>query len=45
MTCSVVADTNGVWLSINPAWTTILGWHEEEVVGRTSAWLEHPERP
>ncbi|MEA1834795.1 PAS domain S-box protein [Methylobacterium durans] len=38
-----VADSNGVWLSINPAWTMILGWEAEEIVGRTSEWLEHPE--
>ncbi|MGX7705488.1 PAS domain S-box protein [Methylobacterium sp. Gmos1] len=38
-----VADADGVWLSVNPAWTAILGWQPEEVVGRTSAWLEHPE--
>ena len=38
-----VADTDGVWLSVNPAWTTILGWRANEVVGRTSEWLEHPD--
>ncbi|TGD94819.1 hybrid sensor histidine kinase/response regulator [Methylobacterium nonmethylotrophicum] len=38
-----VADADGVWLSVNPAWTATLGWQPEEVVGRTSAWLEHPE--
>ena len=38
-----VADADGVWLSVNPAWTAILGWQPEEVVGRTSGWLEHPE--
>ena len=38
-----VADSEGVWRSVNPAWTAALGWREEEIVGRTSAWLEHPE--
>ena len=38
-----VADSGGVWLSINPAWTRILGWTERELVGRTSEWLEHPQ--
>ncbi|SFB57096.1 GAF sensor hybrid histidine kinase [Rhizobium sp. NFR07] len=38
-----VADRNGVWLSINPAWTTTLGWPQEEIVGKTSEWLEHPD--
>ena len=39
----LVADTAGVWLSVNPAWTACLGWTAEELVGRTSEWLEHPE--
>nr|WP_281367503.1 response regulator [Sphingomonas chungangi] len=38
-----VADQNGIWLSINPAWTRVLGWEADEVIGRTSEWLEHPE--
>ena len=38
-----VADENGVWLSVNPAWTRTLGWSESEILGRTSAWLEHPD--
>jgi PAS domain S-box-containing protein len=38
-----VADETGVWISINPAWTDALGWHAEEILGRTSEWLEHPE--
>jgi PAS domain S-box-containing protein len=39
----LVADTNGVWLAASPAWTEILGWSEEELVGSTSEWMEHPE--
>ena len=38
-----VADSQGVWLSVNPAWTTILGRSAEEIIGRTSEWLEHPD--
>ncbi|MFC4166968.1 PAS domain S-box protein [Teichococcus aestuarii] len=38
-----VADAHGVWLSVNPAWTDKLGWSREEILGRTSEWLEHPE--
>jgi len=37
-----VADPQGVWLSVNPAWTQVLGWSEDELVGKTSEWLEHP---
>ncbi|MGI4857327.1 MAG: PAS domain-containing protein, partial [Janthinobacterium lividum] len=38
-----VSDRHGVWVSINPAWERILGWTPEHVLGRTAAWLEHPE--
>ncbi len=38
-----VADAQGVWQSVNPAWTALLGWSEEELVGRTTEWLEHPD--
>jgi len=38
-----VADTDGVWLSVNPAWTTILGWEEQEIVGQTTRSLQHPD--
>jgi PAS domain S-box-containing protein len=38
-----VADRDGVWLSVNPAWMRILGWSAKTLVGRNSAWLEHPE--
>ncbi len=39
----LVADQDGVWLSVNPAWTTTLGWSHEDLVGKTSEWLEHPD--
>ncbi|MET0427957.1 MAG: ATP-binding protein, partial [Microvirga sp.] len=38
-----VADANGVWVSINPAWRRILGWEANEIIGKTSEWLEHPD--
>jgi PAS domain S-box-containing protein len=39
----VVADSNGVWQTVNPAWTRTLGWSEAELLNRTSEWLEHPD--
>ncbi len=39
----LVADRAGVWLSVNPAWTAALGWSREEMLGKTSEWLEHPD--
>nr|WP_291846827.1 PAS domain-containing sensor histidine kinase [Bradyrhizobium sp.] len=38
-----VATADGIWISINPAWTKILGWVPEEILGKTSEWLEHPD--
>src|SRR6202022_1052301 len=39
----VVADRNGVWRTVNPAWTKTLGWNEAELLNQTSEWLEHPD--
>jgi PAS domain S-box-containing protein len=39
----VVADRDGVWRTVNPAWTQTLGWSEAELLDRTSEWLEHPD--
>src|ERR1700676_339450 len=39
----VVADRNGVWRTVNPAWTKTLGWNEAELLNRTSEWLQHPD--
>jgi PAS domain S-box-containing protein len=39
----LVADGNGVWQTVNPAWTRTLGWSEAELLSRTSEWLEHPD--
>ncbi|MGE0719138.1 MAG: PAS domain S-box protein, partial [Alphaproteobacteria bacterium] len=38
-----VAEAGGVWRSVNPAWTRVLGWEASEIVGRTADWLEPPE--
>lgn len=38
-----VANNEGVWLSINPAWQRVLGWAPDKIIGRTSEWLEHPD--
>lgn len=37
-----VAAADGTWISVNPAWTKILGWLPDEIRGKTSEWLEHP---
>jgi len=39
----VVADLDGRYLSVNPAWTTALGWSEAELLGKSSQWLLHPD--
>src|SRR6201996_2756998 len=39
----LVADHSGRWLNASPAWTRILGWSEQELVGRPSEWMEHPD--
>ncbi len=39
----VVADRNGIWRTVNPAWTKTLGWSEAELLNRSSEWLEHPD--
>jgi PAS domain S-box-containing protein len=37
-----VARLDGTLLSVNPAWERILGWTEEELVGRVAAEIKHP---
>jgi PAS domain S-box-containing protein len=39
----LVADRNGIWRTVNPAWTWTLGWSEAELLNRTSEWLVHPD--
>ncbi len=38
-----VASKNGTLISINPAWSHVLGWTIEEIIGRTTRWLQHPD--
>ncbi|MET0877203.1 MAG: PAS domain S-box protein [Tardiphaga sp.] len=37
-----VADANGVWISVNPAWERTLGWLPDDIRGRTLEWLQDP---
>ncbi|HEX2528507.1 MAG TPA: response regulator [Geminicoccus sp.] len=39
----LVTDRRGVFTSVNPAWPRLLGWTEEELLGRTAEWLLHPD--
>ena len=39
----VVTDAGGTILNVNPAWTATLGWPADELVGKASAWLIHPD--
>jgi PAS domain S-box-containing protein len=38
-----IADLNGVWRSVNPAWGSTLGWDVADILGRTSEWITHPD--
>jgi PAS domain S-box-containing protein len=33
----------GNFLKVNPAWTATLGWHESELLGKSSQWMIHPD--
>jgi PAS domain S-box-containing protein len=39
----VITDLEGKFLKVNPAWTTTLGWHESELLGKSSQWMLHPD--
>jgi len=39
----VVTDSEGKYLSVNPAWTATLGWPDADLIGKTSEWLLHPD--
>jgi PAS domain S-box-containing protein len=39
----MVSSAAGIILSVNPAWTSVLGWHEEELVGASIFDFIHPE--
>lgn len=38
-----VLDHQGVLLNVNPAWGSLLGWSEEQLTGRNSEELVHPD--
>ncbi|HSI17365.1 MAG TPA: PAS domain-containing protein [Sphingomonas sp.] len=38
-----IVDAEGIFLAVNPAWTRILGWAPEEVVGRHHIGFSHPD--
>jgi PAS domain S-box-containing protein len=38
-----VSNFEGYFLSVNPAWTELLGWTEEEICGMHVAELRHPD--
>ncbi len=39
----LVADLQGAILSVNPAWTALLGWTQDELLGRAFFDLLHPD--
>ncbi|MGP9820232.1 PAS domain S-box protein [Salinarimonas sp. NSM] len=39
----VVMDVDGTFVSVNPAWTRVLGWEPEEIVGRRHRRFKHPD--
>ena len=38
-----VANAEGEWVSVNPAWQRILGWSPDEIVGQRAELLLHPD--
>jgi PAS domain S-box-containing protein len=38
-----IADMDGSYLSVNPAWKALLQWSDLELIGQSAAWLVHPE--
>lgn len=38
-----VLDHKGILRNVNPAWQTLLGWSEEQLIGRNSEELVHPD--
>ena len=39
----VTTDAEGKYINVNPAWTTVLGWSEAELLGHVPEWLIHPD--
>jgi PAS domain S-box-containing protein len=38
-----IADLEGRWINVNPAWEKVLGWPRHNFLGRDSLWLRHPD--
>jgi PAS domain S-box-containing protein len=38
----IVSDLSGGVLNVNPAWSSVLGWAPEDLIGKTAEWLVHP---
>ena len=39
----VVTGSNGIIVSVNPAWSVTLGWSPDDLVGKSGEWLVHPD--
>ena len=39
----VVADMEGQFIAVNPAWNATLGWSEADLLNKTFEWLVHPD--
>ncbi|WP_333574012.1 PAS domain-containing protein [Sphingomonas sp.] len=39
----VICDLDGRWVDTSPVWEDLLGYSREELIGRTSQWMEHPD--
>ena len=39
----VICDRGGRWVDASPVWQDLLGYHREELIGRTSDWMTHPD--
>jgi PAS domain S-box-containing protein len=39
----VTIDAEGKYISVNPAWATVLGWSGPELLGHNPEWLVHPD--
>jgi PAS domain S-box-containing protein len=39
----VVSDSSGNILNANPAWSSMLGWSPDDLIGKPSEWLVHPD--
>jgi PAS domain S-box-containing protein len=38
----VVSDLTGGVVNVNPAWSSVLGWAPQDLIGKTGEWLVHP---